>query len=81
MTQQLSPAAQAVKDAALSMYADCNVRKLAWPLDMPVVAAALRAAADQVVPEGYTQAYDCCLEIMSEIREELLAIAAELEAQ
>ena len=75
----LSPAAQAVKDAALSMYADCNVRRMAWPLDMPVVAAALRAAADQVVPEGCTQAYDCCLEIMGEIREDLLAIAAELE--
>lgn len=44
----LSPAAKAVMDAALSMYADCNVRKLAWPLDKPVVAAALRAAANSL---------------------------------
>ncbi|NDC35428.1 MAG: hypothetical protein EBZ51_08640 [Synechococcaceae bacterium WB9_2_112] len=45
-----SPAAQAVKDAALAMY-DVNVRRLAWPLDMPVVVAALCAAADQMVLE------------------------------
>jgi hypothetical protein len=44
----LSPAAQAIKDAALSQYADCNVRRLAWPLDMPVVAAALRALAVRI---------------------------------
>jgi hypothetical protein len=48
MKTELSPAAQAVKDAALSVYADCNVRRMAWPLDMPVVTAALRAAADQM---------------------------------
>jgi hypothetical protein len=73
----LSPAAQAVLDAAngRSSYGpdDC-LSESRW-----IAAAALRAAADQVVPEGYTQAYDCCLEIMGEIREELLAIAAELE--
>lgn len=74
----LSPAAQAVWNAANNSSAygpeDClnEARQIA--------AAALRAAADQVVPEGYTQAYYCCLEIMGEIREELLAIAAELEA-
>jgi hypothetical protein len=47
---------------------------------LPAIAAALRAAADQVVPEGYDQAYDCCLEIVSEIRADFLAIAADLEA-
>jgi hypothetical protein len=48
MKTELSPAAQAVKDAALSMYDDGIVRKIAWPLDMPVVTAALRAAANRV---------------------------------
>ena len=43
------------------------------------ISAALRAAADQVVPEGYSDAYDCCLVIIGEIREELLAIANELD--
>jgi hypothetical protein len=39
----LSPATQAVKDAAQKLYADRMARKMAWPLDLPVVAAALRA--------------------------------------
>jgi hypothetical protein len=66
---ELSSAAQAV----------LNAYQFA-PIDDHLTAAAvLRAAADQVVPEGYDQAYDCCLEIMSEIRDDLLAIAAELE--
>ena len=70
----LSPAAQAVLDTTYNTFDlqdSSSLRK--------TVAAALRTAVDQVVPEGYTQAYDCCLEIMGEIREELLAIAAELE--
>jgi hypothetical protein len=84
-SKSLSPAAQAVKDAALAMYADCNIRRLAWPLDMPVVAAALRAVADQVVPDqrgdgvyltgtDYHRWHERKL-----IRRQLLAIAAELE--
>jgi hypothetical protein len=83
MKTELSPAAQAVKDAALSMYADCNVRKLAWPLDMPVVAAALRAAADQVVPEITTPWNSTLTPIISarEVRTQLFAIADELEEQ
>ena len=72
---KLSSQAQAVKDAALSMYADCNVRKMAWPLDMPVVTAALRAAADQAVPIDRGSRRQC------NIRAKLLTIAAELEAQ
>ena len=68
----LSPAAQAVLDAVED---DCI-----HPDDKHRLAAtALRAAADQVVPEGYTEAYDCCLVIMQEIRHQLLAIAAEME--
>jgi len=76
---ELSPAAQAVKDAALA----CNFRRLGWPLDMPVVAAALLAAADQVAPSDAVEprnylpaAIEC-----QRIRAELLAIAAELKNQ
>jgi len=76
---ELSPAAQAVKDAALA----CNFRRLAWPLDMPVVAAVLCAAADQVAPSDAVEprnnlpaAVEC-----QRIRAELLAIAAELRGQ
>jgi hypothetical protein len=73
----LSPAAQAVLNAANNAY-------WLWdqmcPADADVIAAAaLRAAADQVVPEGFADAYDCCLEIVAEIRDDILAIAAELE--
>ena len=88
----LSPAAQAVKDAAQELYADRMARKMAWPLDLPVVAAALRAAADQVVPNGpkpsansdyhlnnWTKSMDQYYQ-RQQTREELLAIAAELEA-
>jgi hypothetical protein len=75
----LSPAAQAVldaywDDAPLESGARCGL------------AAALRAAADQVVPEDY----DCAVEDIgwyhaaevrhAVIREQLLAIADELEA-
>ena len=86
MTEPLSPAAQAVLKAAngRSSYGpdDC-LNESRW-----IAAAALRAAADQVVPEdclehfpndsawqgGFTDANE-------RIRFELLAIAAELEAQ
>ena len=85
MTKPLSPAAQAVKDAAQDLYADRMARKMAWPLDLPVVAAALRAAADQVVPKTPTLSYPDDYELgvwvaNDDTRTELLAIAAELEA-
>jgi hypothetical protein len=78
----LSPAAQAVKDAAQKLYADRMARKMAWPLDLPVVAAALRAAANQVVPEQGCQIYGLTQREneRQQVREEILAIAAELEA-
>ena len=79
MSKPLSPAAQAVKDAALAMYAGPNVRRLAWPLDMPVVTAALRAAAYQVVPNDELAAP--VWTEREEVRAALLAIAAELEDQ
>jgi len=78
----LSPAAQAVRDAVLATYAD-NIPKdeNLWALDRASVVAALRAAADQVAPSDLDEprnylpmAIEC-----QRIREELLAIAAELD--
>ena len=77
----LSPAAQAVLDAVED---DCI-----HPTDRHrIAAAALRAAADQVVPEENVDDADYhCLhakwaaEGKQEVRDEMLAIAAELEAQ
>jgi hypothetical protein len=50
----LSFAAQAIKDAVLALYSDEKAHKFGWQLDAPTVAAALRAAADQVVPNDDT---------------------------
>jgi hypothetical protein len=74
MTKPLSPAAQAVLDAYID---EDRAGRLA-------VAAALRAAADQVVPPSLeTEFYDrnpsLTLQKAVEIRQRLLAIAAELE--
>ena len=79
----LSPAAQAVLDAfrAVPDLRDC-----------PSIAAAIRAAADQVVPEDFFywhglsddffRGYEQGQEHRNEsVRTQLLAIAAELEAQ
>ena len=68
----LSPAAQAVKDAVLEI---CPA-----PAD-EIAAAALRAAADQVVPVPKLPYDSCCDVSASATRADLLAIAAELEAQ
>ena len=69
----LSPAAQAVKDAAYTLAIGAGLRTR--------VAAALEAAADQVAPSDAMEprnnlpmAIEC-----QRIRSELLAIAAELE--
>ena len=80
---ELSPAAQAVLDAANGAQCygpdDC-LNESRW-----VAAAALRAAADQVVPLGYEDVWTDGRILQYEkhdpIREKLLAIAAELEAQ
>jgi hypothetical protein len=58
---------------------------MAWPLDLPVVAAALRAAADQVVPQRRKPMYadsweESAWTAEQDTRADLLAIAAELEA-
>jgi hypothetical protein len=69
----LSPAAQAVLDAAMQyeINPECYSREIA--------AAALRAVADQVVPEFWHEDADIYGETMQDIRKKLLAIAAELE--
>jgi hypothetical protein len=71
MTKPLSPAARAVLDAAFSAY--WSAEQEAPNDEGMIAAAALRAAADQVVPEthaGFAR---------HSIRLRLLAIAAELE--
>ena len=79
----LSPAAQAVLDAANNEldHAPWDVSYLA----KPAVAAALRAAADQVVPEeplyGGDQRWMFERDARQASRKRLLAIADELEAQ
>ena len=70
MTTPLSPAAQAVLDAAGASE----------PGIYATIAAALRAAADQVVPPIPD---DCTADVFNrqlKIRSELYAIATELEA-
>jgi hypothetical protein len=76
--QPLSPAAQAVLDAFTG-----NDTIHGFHLMTPRIAAALRAAADQVVPSDADEprnslpmAIEC-----QRIRAELLAIAAELDAE
>jgi hypothetical protein len=83
----LFPAAQAVKDAVLALYKSDQpqIRDWGWQLDAPTVAAALRAAADQVAPEVYFsytghRDWDKGMEARNDaIREAILAIATELE--
>jgi hypothetical protein len=76
---ELSPAAQAV----LTAY---NQRELAAKRTT-AIAAALRAAADQVAPEDYSSytghpEHDFAMEARNDsVREAILAIATELEAQ
>lgn len=72
----LSPQAQAVLDAAFAVEDEWDT--------IPMIAAALRAAADQVVPpaleeEFFDRNHALPLQKMVEIRLSLLAIASELE--
>ena len=68
----LSPAAQAVLDATrFEVNAECHAP---W-----IAAAALRAAADQVVPVDALYARSCCEFVGMLCREQFLAIADELE--
>lgn len=76
MTRPLSPSAQAVLDAA-----DEAIRE--WPpIWENAIAAALRAAADQVVPDiGYEASVldEPVTAELQNVRERFLAIVAELE--
>ena len=83
MTER-SPAAQAVLDAAFSAY--WSAEQDAPNDEGMIAAAALRAAADQVVPEppmivegGRTYEEAWTATVHDDIRRQLLAIAAELE--
>jgi hypothetical protein len=76
---ELSPAAQSVLDAAFEPWETADKPEL-------IAAAALRAAADQVVPPALEEEWRdrnqaLPLTKMVEIRQKLNAIAAELEAQ
>lgn len=84
MTELLSPAARAVLDAAFSAY--WSAEQDAPNDEGMIAAAALRAAADQVVPEppmivegGRTYEEAWTATVHDDIRRQLLAIAAELE--
>jgi hypothetical protein len=72
MTQQLSPAAQAVLDAAVGAYEPNVIYE-----HQISIAAALRAAADQVVPMALCIYNDDFVYV----RHQLHAIADELKAQ
>jgi len=85
---ELSPQAQAVLDAALDADFCVEFTDLDATVKASVqsaVAAALRAAADQVAPDDYASftghiEWDQGMEARNDsIRDELLAIAAELE--
>jgi hypothetical protein len=87
---ELSPAAQAVLDAVASQMEGGWISPEFIPYEARKIAAALRAAADQVVPkeiepanafeeEGYVPGR--LREQRQETRRKLLAIADQLEAQ
>ncbi len=73
---ELSPAAQAVLDACGCGAPDSQFRLVARGF----AAAALRTAADQVMPAPHLPYDSCCDVNAAAIRAELLAIAIELEA-
>lgn len=79
MTEPLSPAAQAVLDAFTANWQDEPLAQ-----DRQCLAAALRAAADQVVPDHANSVGDAHDDARRDqwmrIRRKLLAIADELEA-
>jgi len=75
---ELSPAAQAVDDA---YWKTINDKWDIYDRHRARIAAALRAAADQVVPVPRLPYDSCCDVHASAIRADLLTIAIELEAQ
>ena len=71
--KQLSPAAQAVLDAAINVAESPDAESIA--------AAVLRSVADQVVPIEYEDIHGCWYEKKNRVREQFLAIANELEGK
>ena len=71
---ELSPAAQAVRQAANNVFDRAGTTEQG-------IAAALRAAADQVAPHSNSEHLNDAGTERQEVRSELLAIAAELEGQ
>jgi hypothetical protein len=76
---ELSPAAQAVLDAWESKL-EPMVTCLTHDPEREALAAALRAAADQVVPSNALYARSCCEFVGEQCRAQLLAIAEELDS-
>ena len=70
---QLSPAAQSVLDAAINVAESPDAED--------IIAAVLRAVADQVVPIEYEDIHGCWYEKKNRVREQFLAIANELEGK
>jgi hypothetical protein len=79
----LSPAAESVLNAVTLKRYDVSYYACPKSIDQikSDVAAALRAAADQVVPLPRLPYDSCCDVHAAAIRAELFAIAAELEGQ
>jgi len=73
----LSPVARAVLKAACIHHGLFNEEIIQR---RRMIAAALRAAADQVVPEFWHEEGDIYAETKHDVRADLLAIAAELES-
>ena len=82
MTEPLSPAAQAVLDAVAAQMEGKWISPDFLPYECKKLAAALQAAADQVVPEESLYEGDHRWEMERDTRQasrkKLLAIAAEL---
>ena len=72
----LSPAARAVLKAACIHHGLFNEEIIQR---RRMIAAVLRAAADQVVPEFWHEEGDIYAETKHDVRADLLALAAELE--
>jgi hypothetical protein len=81
--EPLSPAAQAVLDAAFETDFDIDFANLDASIKATInniAAAAIRALADQVVPPDPC-GDDCCITQCEEIRAAILTIATELKGQ
>ena len=81
MTEPLSPVAQSVLDAVASQMEGGWISPEFIPYEARKIAAALRTAADQVVPQP-PKNWDLISPVAArecEIRKNLIAIAAELE--